>query len=151
MPDERDEDVDEIERELERRMAQFRLHEEDGSNHAKFPEPPSDEAIEARLEKMRSKISEAGKSRMPEPPEFEVKRPRMLQTNTSDKHGYRSLGIGMTAAYALVGMMMLGVGLGWLVDHGNNSANVGPALGGLAGCVVGIGFVIWLINRDQSR
>ncbi|HVT13548.1 MAG TPA: AtpZ/AtpI family protein [Fimbriimonadaceae bacterium] len=151
MPDEHDEDVDEIERELERRMAQFRLREEDGSARSKFPEPPTDEEIEARLESMRSKISEAGQSRMPEPPEFEVKRPRMLQQQPADKHGYRSLGIGMTAAYALVGMMILGVGLGWLLDHGSNSANVGPALGGLAGCVVGIGFVIWLINRDQSR
>ncbi|HTQ11764.1 MAG TPA: hypothetical protein VMI31_17010 [Fimbriimonadaceae bacterium] len=148
MPDEPDEDVDDIERELEKRLREFRLHEEDEGEKSRFPEPPTDEEIEARMQDMRDKVSQAGRSRMPEPPELKVDRPKMLQKGVPD-HGYHGLGIGMTAAYALVGMMAAGFGIGWLLDHGPHSAGFGPAFGGLAGCVAGIAFVFWLINRPK--
>lgn len=150
MLDNHDEDFEEIERELQRRLKEAGLDKDEGPSENRFPEPPSDEEIDSRLNSMRDKVSSAGRSGMPEPPDFQFKRPKAFRPQEGDRYGYKGLGIGMTAAYALVGMMALGFGIGWLLDHGHNTSNFGPAIGGLVGCVVGIGFVIWLINRPNQ-
>jgi hypothetical protein len=153
MPDEPedtdDESMEAIQRELERRLHEIDLPEEERVDKNRFPPPPDEDEIELRLADMRSKVASAGATRMPEPPDFEFQRPKSGRPDGNDKQGYRGLGIGLTAAYALVGMMALGFGIGWLFDHGANGANFGPAIGGLVGCIAGIVFVIWLINRES--
>lgn len=144
MPDEpTEETIADIEREFQARLAN--LHKSAKDDTSLLP----DEEVDRRLESMDERTRTAGQVQMPTPPELEYKRRNFAQ-DSSDKGGYRGLGIGLSAAYALVGMMIFGVGIGWLIDHGPQSSNVGPAFGGLAGCVIGIVFVLWLINRENK-
>lgn len=150
MPEDPDDKFAEIERKLRdnlRAMGEPVDPEETEKTSFELPEPPSDDEIERRLETMRARVSSAGKSAFPEPPDFKVDRPPMMRKRPEDEHGYRGLGIGLTAAYALVGMMILGFVVGWLID--GRVAGTGTAFGGLLGTVLGIGFVLWLINRDS--
>jgi F0F1-type ATP synthase assembly protein I len=58
----------------------------------------------------------------------------------------RGLGRGLAAAYALIGMPLLGLGLGWLLDRGTDS-NVFS----LVGFVLGGAAAVWFASRQLSR
>lgn len=150
MPEEPEDKFAEIERKLRdnlRAASEPVDPEESEKTSFELPEPPSDDEIERRMDEMRRRVSGAGKSAFPEPPDFNVNRPSMMRKRQEDEHGYRGLGIGLTAAYALVGMMILGFVVGWLID--GRTTGAATAFGGLLGTVLGIGFVLWLINRDS--
>lgn len=115
---------------------------------SEFPEPPSDEEINERIERLRDKVSEAGSRKMPEVPDWNYERPKAYQPQPHDKHNYRGLGVGITVAYALVGFMVLGFGVGWLIDRATG-INWGQPVGALVGTMIGIGVAFWLMNRDQ--
>jgi F0F1-type ATP synthase assembly protein I len=110
-----------------------------------LPELPDDEGLREKIERV---TNPAGSYKMPDPPEIELKRPK---TATSDgsrgNYNYKTLGIGMSAAYSLIGSMIVGFGLGWLFDRATHS-NYGQVIGAVAGSILGIVTAIVLINRD---
>ncbi len=136
------------------------------------PSLPSDEDITARFQRIRdeleamkpadlpedlaTKASEAGTKpvqagRMPEVPNLEIPKSTKKPTNgTPGNYNYKSLGIGMSAAYSLVGAMIVGFGLGWVYDRYFHTIS-GQVIGGLFGSVLGIGSAIFLINRDGGN
>ncbi|HVL38836.1 MAG TPA: hypothetical protein VM328_05540 [Fimbriimonadaceae bacterium] len=112
---------------------------------AQHSEDPSDELLR-EMEEKADRLK--AQSRMPEPPAFEFERP--AKKPNSAPQDYKGIGIGLSAAYALVGAMMVGFGLGWLVDTFILGAgNIGQLFGALGGCVLGILSVMWLISKDK--
>ena len=144
------------------------------SNEPLKPIMPSDEDIQARFERIRdelrtletpvlteddelqSKLEQvqktAGASRMPEVPELNI--PKRVSSSTATdgipgNYNYRGLGIGMSAAYSLVGAMIVGFGLGWGYDRIFHTI-YGQVIGSLLGSVLGITTSIFIINKDSG-
>ena len=116
-----------------------------GERSTELPEPPSVDEIREKLDAVPSRVSRE----FPDEPELKFKRPKMLQKETGDSANYRGLGYGLTIAYALVGCMVAGFGVGWLIDRGTGGVT-GQAMGGLVGSLVGIGFAFYLMNKSQE-
>ncbi len=66
----------------------------------------------------------------------------------SDRRASRGLGLGMAMAYTMIGLPLLGIVLGFLL----NKVFPGPwiAVGVLAGFVAGVGFAVSLSNRESG-
>ena len=104
--------------------------------------------LETRLSEFDDRVRKAGGSRMPDVPEWNYKRSHPPQIEPGTDH--RSLGIGMTAAYILVGGLFVGWLAGFGIDRLTHSAPAGQAIGGLIGAVIGVGYVIVLANREAK-
>ena len=98
----------------------------DGSSE--LPDPPSADDIEARARAARKLQRQAA----PQP--------------TMDADSSKGLGIGLSAAYAIIGLPLVGAGVGWLIDRalGITAFVVVGVVGGLIG---GIFHAIQLSNR----
>jgi F0F1-type ATP synthase assembly protein I len=118
----------------------------DDPEHGSMPE---DEDIEARLDAFHTKVKDAGAKRMPEVPEWSYTRPPK-QKELGGGGDPRSLGIGITAAYMLLGGMVGGSGIGWIIDHAAHSAPLWSASLGLLGACLGIVAVLIMINRGNK-
>jgi F0F1-type ATP synthase assembly protein I len=140
-------------------------------DEGRFPDPPSDEDIAERLRKVREelsgmelpelpedeveaksielqeKVAAARRRSFPDPPELEVNRPHQKQL---EDPGYRGLGIGMSVAYSLVGCVVVGWGIGKLIDMQTGGA-LGQAIGTLLGAVGGLAASIMMIMRAGDR
>jgi F0F1-type ATP synthase assembly protein I len=137
------------------------------------PQLPSDDDIQARFEKIREDLrgmelpelpedadlrakidhvtNPSGPSRMPDVPELVVNRPKKASTNgTPGSYNYRGLGIGMSAAYSLVGSMIVGFGIGWAYDKATHSS-YGQPIGAMLGAIFGIVAAMWLINHEGGN
>lgn len=145
---------DELEAKLHELMHQVELGEDPDEVTARF------HAIEERLEE----TGEVAKAQALED-EFDQRlkdlgkrldkaRGRETQAKSAplkgerDPSNYRGLGVGITAGYALVGCMLFGWFIGWLLDR-RSGGNVYQAFLALGGSVVGVGFAIWMINREK--
>lgn len=101
------------------------------------------------------KESESLTPDLPEPPEWEYKRPKTAPNNTSPKkldgQIYTGLGAGLSAAYAMVGSTLLGWFIGWLADRGEGYLwqAIGTMTGAIFGLVAAIIMIIRLQNRNQ--
>jgi F0F1-type ATP synthase assembly protein I len=89
-------------------------------------------------------------SRMPDPPDWDYKRPvteseRRLK---DDSGSYRGIGVGLTLAYAMVGPLIVGWGVGWLMDRGK-STNQGQTWGTVIGMFLGFIAVVFLLSRTN--
>ena len=102
--------------------------------------------LDARLSEFDERVKKAGTTRMPDVPEWSYKRTSPKQVIPETDH--RGLGIGMTAAYILVGGMFVGWLVGFGIDRIAHSSPVGQAVGGFLGAVLGVGYVIVLANRE---
>ena len=67
----------------------------------------------------------------------------------SDGEAARGLGVGLTAAYAIIGMPLVGAGIGWLIDR-NVDPKIWTGLCTVAGALLGITFTIITINRTNK-
>jgi len=117
----------------------------------KVSDIPPDDEVETKFKAISDRLDEAqAKRKLPDVPEWNYKRPKSNRGNSSDPSNYRGLGIGISIGYTLVGCMVLGWGIGWLIDRqsGGNSYQAFMALGG---CIVGIGMAFWLMNRGGSQ
>ena len=67
----------------------------------------------------------------------------------SDRKASRGLGIGMAMAYTMIGLPLLGIVLGYLL----NKVVPGPwiAVGVVAGFIAGVAFALFLGNREKDR
>ena len=113
--------------------------------------PSTDSAaddLESKLSAFDERVKKAGATRMPDVPEWSYKRSEPKQVVPGTDH--RGLGIGMTAAYILVGGMFVGWLAGLGIDHLAHSAPTGQAIGGFVGAALGVGYVIVLANREAK-
>ncbi len=148
--------------------------EEDESTEARFrrvqeelramelPDMPDDE-VDARLEEIKGR----GRMSMPEVPlgeealkELERRTTQARVTHTkaqgdvanrraSDAKAAKGLGIGLAIAYGLIGLPILGLGIGFLLQK----AIGGPwvAIGVTVGFVGGIAFAMYVNARESDR
>lgn len=149
-------DQDPDEEELEKRL-QALLGESPSADHGRAepelaPEPPEDE-IEARFKAVSDRLDQAQANRkLPDVPEWNPKRPERGEPKGSDSANYKGLGYGISIGYTLVGCMVLGWGIGWVIDRRvGGGGNTYQAFMALGGCVVGIGMAFWMMNRQGSQ
>lgn len=83
---------------------------------------------------------------MPDVPDWKFT-PKPRKEPGADGDGVKSLGVGMTAAYALVGGMIFGFGIGWLLDRHFGTSPVYAGAGGLIGLVASLIYVFILLAR----
>lgn len=108
-----------------------------------------DEEFQKGLEKIAEQ-AETHKPSMPDPPEWEYKRPKIPGQSEVDAGSYLGLGVGLSVAYTLVGCSLVGWGLGWLADRGSG-AFLFQAIGALVGSIAGLVASILLIVRAQAK
>jgi F0F1-type ATP synthase assembly protein I len=110
-----------------------------------LPELPDDEALKAKIEHV---TNPASTHKFPDPPDIKLNRPKKPSADgTPGNYNYRTLGIGMSAAYSLVGSMIVGFGIGWLYDRATHGT-YGQPIGAVLGAIFGIVAAMALINRD---
>src|SRR5688500_11504173 len=89
----------------------------EGGERAELPPEEADD-FELKLREIEDKAeSIKASSRMPEPPEWDYKRPKPKIDPGTDPSNYKGLGTGISVAYALVGCMILGFAIGWVYDR----------------------------------
>lgn len=68
----------------------------------------------------------------------------------SDGEAARGLGVGLSAAYAIIGCPLLGAGIGYLADQAIGGT-AGVTIGTVVGAVAGMGLAIFMLNRFADR
>jgi F0F1-type ATP synthase assembly protein I len=102
-------------------------------------ELPDTSPFDERLRHLEDKVRSA-KERQAESSKQTARR---RQTEASDARG---MGLGLTAAYAIIGVPLVGAGIGWLIDQ-QLATNIWKGLLCLLGAVIGIGFAVTAVNR----
>lgn len=145
----------------------------------RFPEGPSDDEIAARLRRVREELNAMeGLPELPPDdipsipsrpptPEFddEFERLQARAKAVSDRRaaekrvvkkqlqkeaeGNRGLGLGMSAAYAIIGVPLFGIGVGFLIDL-KTGTTFFRGLGALLGSIGGIVGAVMMLNRGQN-
>jgi F0F1-type ATP synthase assembly protein I len=72
------------------------------------------------------------------------------QQRKADRSAALGLGIGMSIAYAIIGMPILGFFVGMLLENSSLLAN-GKMIGALVGIVLGFGFMIIQLRKYSDR
>ncbi|MEO7453231.1 MAG: AtpZ/AtpI family protein [Fimbriimonadales bacterium] len=113
-------------------------------------EPQELEDFEAEAERIMGDAKRPGQ--LPDVPEWEYSRPDYTKKHLeqSDMSGWRMGGVGLTAAYSMIGCVVGGFGLGWLLDGGSDSM-AWRAILTLVGAVLGLGFAVFIVLREQAR
>lgn len=100
-----------------------------------FPDPPSDEEIDARLATNKQRLDQARK-----------KHEATKGTGPLDPKTARGMGVGLSAAYAIIGLPLVGAGLGWLIDRALGTTFI-IAILAVAGLIGGMFHAVQLSNR----
>jgi hypothetical protein len=112
--------------------------------HNKADEP--DNEFDAKLKEIEAKAkSLRNRGAFPDPPDWNYKR-RKRKDDGDDGSNARGLGIGISAAYALVGCMFGGFGVGYLIDRATGGEIAQP-IGATIGVMIGVASTFILINR----
>ncbi len=89
-------------------------------------------------------------SRLPEVPDWEFNRPKLPGQRDPEKgDAYLGVGVGLSVAYTLIGAILVGFGIGWLIDRSSHGY-IGQALGTLLGAIAGIAGAVFTIVRAQK-
>lgn len=147
----------------------------DESRRDKAPEPTSastePDAFDASVRSIEQRKEAVG-THMPENPEYEAEleerlrrlehRVRKAKANEAgramrtdavlkpDAESHRQLGVGLSIAYAIIGMPVVGYGLGYLLDAGKPNQLWTPWTS-LAGCLLGVIYALFVLNRENQR
>ena len=115
---------------------------------------PEEDPLEAQLREIEERAAKLrGGTKMPDPPEWNYKRPTSHQDQRveKDSESYRGLGVGLMLAYAMIGPIIVGWGVGWLIDR-DTGKNSGQTWGTVIGMFVGFIAIVFLLGRaNQSR
>lgn len=148
-PDPADEEIHELERRLAESLQDepidpvVQAREEMEARVAaaarvELPEPPSEQDLEDRIRKVTGKASLD-----------EAREAALHSTGSEDLSSvYKGTATGLQLAYALLGMPLLGLGLGYFLDDPGGTTWKG-VLGAL-GAVIGIAYVIWRTSACRS-
>ena len=102
-----------------------------------------DAEFEDRLEKLHAKADMAKKAR--DGTKSESNRRQSIDSTSS-----RGLGFGLALAYTMVGPLIAGYAIGWLVDKGAGSGNTWQTWGTVIGMFSGFIAVVFLLNRTSG-
>lgn len=128
---------------------QEELKEPDVSTSA--PLDPEDEGLQKRMDQLQENVRRVSGHQLPEVPEFDFKRPEIPGAPQKGKGGeYLGMGVGISVAYSLVGLTVIGWLIGKLIDT-RTGGTLGQALGTLFGAVAGLVGGIIQIVRAQNR
>ncbi len=130
--------------ELERRLKHLLGSEGEAAEEADPIEAKLTE-IEERTKKIRAD------SRMPEPPEWDFKRPDISKTKYVGGDYYRDLGFGFAVLYSLVGPLGVGFGIGYFIDKRNPGSTAGELWGTIIGCVCGLVAAFVTISKHERK
>ena len=78
----------------------------------------------------------------------EARKVEAEQRQKSDRESTKGLGLGMTLAYAIVGVPVFGYGIGFLVDKSNGTTTY-AGIGMLIGCLVGIAVAVLMLSKQK--
>lgn len=87
-------------------------------------------------------------TRLPDPPEWNYERPEFTKQKKPKTIDHRGVGEGLAASYLLVGSVLLGLFIGWLIDR---EGTMGLAIGGFIGSILGIFGAIWIIIKGEKK
>jgi len=106
-----------------------------------------DDEIEARINELQEKARQVRSNNpMPEPPEWKFERPATPSPNRGGAN-YRGAGLGLAAAYALVGPLIFGFGIGYLIDKRTPGSHDAQTWGAIIGVIAGfVAFLVTLIR-----
>lgn len=113
-------------------------------------EPEELEDIEAEAERIMGQARRSAD--LPDVPEWDYERPGYTRKHleTSDMSSWRAGGVGLSAAYAMIGAVVVGFGVGWLLDGGGESVTWRAVLT-IFGAVMGLVSAVWMVIREQAR
>jgi len=100
--------------------------------------------FDERLKRARSSVE------LPEPPDWDYKRPNYTKKNKVEENDYMGMGVGISIAYTMVGCILAGWGIGKLIDL-RGTGSLGQAIGTLIGAVVGLVAAIVTIVKAQNK
>lgn len=115
----------------------------------------SDEEVSRRASEMDGKVASAGRPEIPDLPEMPAprtvpKESTILGPARDKSDSYLGLGVGISVAYSLIGLTVLGWGVGKLIDM-RTGGNAGQALGTVLGATIGLAGGIMQIIRAQNK
>lgn len=108
----------------------------------RFPEPPAADEVEDRIRDIEQRAA-AAKRKHGSVRETDQKS-AMISKDTA-----RGIGVGMSIAYAILGVPMVGMGIGWIFDAriGDGSGTLWRLVGFLIGAIGAIGYAIKVSSR----
>lgn len=80
----------------------------------------------------------------------ETQAKQKAKEDKSSAEAAKGLGVGLTVAYAILGMPIAGLGIGWLIEKMGGPAGWQSGLI-LVGAVVGVVFAILVVNKTQAQ
>ena len=95
--------------ELDRRIRELGLDETPSIEQAKQEGNKIDEEFSARLKALEERAQAAKQVR-------DSQAAQVMRKEKNDRESAIGLGIGLTIAYTIIGMPLLGVGIGWILD-----------------------------------
>lgn len=129
--------------ELDRRIRELGLDDSPGIEKAKQEADKIDDDFEARLKTLEDRAKSQKLVR--ENKEREVQRKQNAERDSA-----RGLGIGLSIAYTIIGMPILGLIIGYILDGGNASQTY-KSIGVLAGAVLGIVMTFVILARANRQ
>lgn len=110
---------------------------------APTPELPKVPDFDERLRDLEAR-AQAAKDRR------ETKARTEARRLASDAESNRGLGIGLTVAYAIIGLPLFGIGVGYAIDSANGTT-IFRGFGALVGSILGIVGAVVILNRQQNQ
>lgn len=80
---------------------------------------------------------------------FDQKKIETSRRHQSEQKISRGVGLGLVAAYAIIGLPMVGIGIGWLVDKFTRS-NAFVGIGAMVGAVLGLVIAVRMLNQSNQ-
>ncbi len=102
-----------------------------------------DSEFDQRLKALEEKAQKAKASR-----EVEKKKVERIQTSTQEES--RALGLGLSIAYTIIGIPLLGAGVGWLIDR-QVGTHYWMGMLTLAGATGGVAIAIFKMNQNERK
>jgi len=128
--------------ELDRRIRELGL-EESPSEQARAEGDKIDDEFESRLKALEDKAQAHRQVRNNQKREAERKQ-------TSDRESARGLGVGLSIAYTIIGMPIVGLIIGWILDRGTESQTY-KGLGVVVGMVLGIAAGLAILAKSNRQ
>ncbi len=70
------------------------------------------------------------------------------QGGQKDRDAYRGVGVGLTVAYTIIGVPLLGAAVGFLIDQSRGTSQW-TGICTVAGAFLGVGFALFTLNRTN--
>jgi F0F1-type ATP synthase assembly protein I len=118
-----------------------RFQELQEKHQAEMPTLPDPSELDQRFERLQQQVGSVRERQETE--RQETARRRRLESSDA-----KSMGLGLSAAYAIIGMPLLGAGVGWLVDSAMGTV-IWKGMLCLLGAIVGIWFAISAASRKH--